>query len=273
MSKIFFGIPMHKGDVSATTMQSISLGSSRNHQTHYQLLGLSLLAKNFNMLFISAVAKGFDYFVLHHSDLGVVGTQTSSRAGSWSDILVERLNQYKLAAMSSAVVIKSDNGITSSGILTKEGDPWSLRRTTIRELATMPAECIQRADLVHRYGMPEKEAGALLINSGLLIMDIRNRGGIWREKEWTGFNIYDRIAWNRDGVPQSFTIPEDWNFSIWCHENHVPYAFTKELIVAHCGTKNYMSNGEWGDESDCPRQQMSMEDYIKSRGTRVNNPI
>lgn len=267
MSKVFIGVPMHKGDVTATTMQSVSTATGK-HMVNYQLLGLSLLAKNFNMLFISAIKKGYDFFVLHHSDLGVVGMATDkTRAGSWTDFLVDRLEEQKLAALSAAVAIKSDNGITSSGILTVEGDPWSLRRTTVKELPTLPLACVTRDDLVTRYGLDPKTAGALLINTGLLIMDIRNRGGIWREKKWPGFHIYDEIAWNLDGEPQSFTIPEDWNMSIWCHENNVPYAFTREFIVAHCGNKNYVNVGNWGDDTDCGRQQMSADAWRNSHGT------
>jgi hypothetical protein len=239
---------------------------------NFQLLGLSLLAKNFNLLFISAVQKGYDYFILHHSDLGVVGYVTKGkRTGSWTDLLVDRLEQYGLKALSSAVPIKSDNGITSSGILTSAGDPWSLRRTTVKELDRLPTEVVLRNDLCKMYELDSRKAGAVLINSGLLIMDIRDRGGIWREKRWTGFNIYDVIAWNMDGEPQSFTIPEDWGLSIWCHENDVPYGFTRELVIAHCGAKNYMNVGGWGDDTDCPRQQMGIEAYKLSKGRPGEN--
>jgi len=261
MSKVMVGIPMHKGDVCAATMQSVAVGATANHEMNFQLLGLSLLAKNFNMLFISAVTKGYDYFVLHHSDLGVQGMVSDFTSGSWIDLLITRLHENELSALSSAVVIKSDDGVTSSGILTTEGDPWSLRRTTIKELNRLPTKCVKREHLLKEYDLKSEEAGALLINSGLLIMDIRDSGGIWRVKEWTGFNIYDEIAWSKDGVPESFTIPEDWNMSIWCHENDVPYGFTRELVISHMGQKAFMNVGDWGVEADMIRQQMSADEY------------
>lgn len=264
MARIFVGIPMHKGEVSATTMTSVSQGSSSQHLVNYQLLGLSLLAKNFNLLFISAIKKEYDYFILHHSDLGVGGCLTDTK-GSWTDLLVQRMTKLNAAALSAAIAIKSQNGLTSTGILAVDGDAYSLRRTTVKELDKLPAEFIDRADLCELYGLDEKKAGALLVNSGLLIMDIRDRGGIWREKKWPGFNIYDEIRWNTKGMPESYTIPEDWGLSIWMYTNGVPYFATKELVVCHCGAGNFTNAGGWGtDEHDGPRQQMHPDEYEKS---------
>lgn len=263
MAKVMIGVPMHSGSVSAQTVQSIFVGMSKVHKVEFQLLGLSLLAKNFNLLFCGAVRKGYDYFLLHHSDLGIIGAMGRLK-GSWIDLMIERLNKFELAALAVSSPIKSDNGLTSAGIETVADDPWSLRRTTIKEQEHLPATLIERDDLCSLYSLDPNQAGAQLINTGCLLMDIRNGGGIWRDKKWPGFSIVDDIRWNTKGIPESFTVPEDWNMSSWMHKNNVPFACTRELLLCHVGSKNFMNHGNWGDEHDGPRQQMNADEYEKS---------
>jgi hypothetical protein len=225
----------------------------------FQLLGLSLLAKNFNMLFISAYQKGFDYFILHHSDLGVAGTLGDFR-GSWVDLLVHRMEQLDAAVLSAVIPIKSPAGHTSTALETVSGDPYSLRRLTIRESERCAEDYINRADLCELFNVDESKAGALLINTGLMIMDLKNVD--WAGLGWPGFNIQDTIEWNQAGRPESFTIPEDWNLSRWLHyDTDLEYYCTRELVISHIGAHNFMNNGGWGDDTDCPRQQQSIEDY------------
>lgn len=262
--KVMIGIPMHKGEVCAVTMMSVSQAISQINRVNFHLLGLSLLAKNFNLLFIHAIQSQCDFFLLHHSDLGVQGCVANSH-GSWLDLLVQRLLENKLAAISAIVPIKSPQGYTSSGLETVKNDPWSLRRLTIRECNTLPLECIDRDDVCNLFGVSGHTAGALLVNSGLLLMDIRNHGGVYSELKWPGFNIVDFIEWNKSGRPSSYTIPEDWNFSAWMHENKLPYACTRELIVHHSGGAAFMNVGEWGEERDCPRQQVHPDQYKQSQ--------
>lgn len=266
MPKVMIGVPMHAGTLSAATMMSVCRGSAGSINANFHCLGLSLLAKNFNLLFCLAVYKGFDYFILHHSDLGVTGCINNTFQGkTWVEILISRLEQFNLKALSAVVPIKSPQGFMSSGLETVAGDAFSLRRITMKELNNLPSSIITRDDVCKEFGVKSSVAGALLINSGLLIMDIRGGGGVFREKKWDGFNIIDRIAWNTKGRPESFTIPEDWNFSRWCHENNVSYACTRELTISHIGGSSFENHGVWGtEEHDLVRQQMSIEDYIKS---------
>lgn len=261
--KVMIGVPMHKGDLCAATMHSVVQGASGQCDVQFQLLGLSLLAKNFNMLFISAFTKGYDYFILHHSDLGVAGLLGDFQ-GSWVDLLVHRIDQLEAAALSVVIPIKSPAAHTSTALETVSGDPYSLRRLTIRESERCAEDFINRADLCELFNVSEDKAGALLINTGLMIMDLKNVD--WAGLKWPGFTIEDTIEWNKSGKPSSYTIPEDWHFSRWMHyETDLDYYATRELVVSHVGHHNFMNNGGWGDETDCPRQQPSIEDYRESR--------
>jgi hypothetical protein len=263
--RVLIGVPMHRGELSAATTHSIVQGSSQFHEVNFQLLGLSLLAKNFNMLFISAYKKGYDYFILHHSDIGVVGN-VSGWEGSWVDLLVHRMEELKPAALSAVVPIKSGAGFTSTALEMVKGDPFSLRRLTIAELERCPVDFINKADLCEIFGTNEDETGALLVNTGLMIMPLRNVA--WAKLQWPGFDIKDTIEWNTKGDPESFTIPEDWDFSRWVHYE-APSEFqvlaTKELIVGHVGQHVFQNTGGWGDHaSDINRQQVSIENYRKT---------
>lgn len=262
MAKVMIGVPMHRGEMSAATTHSVVQGCSGKHDVQFQLLGLSLLAKNFNTLFISAYTKGYDYFVLHHSDLGVAGLLGGFQ-GSWVDLLVHRMEQLEAAAMSAVIPIKSPAGHTSTALETVKDDPFSLRRLTIRESERCAEDYINRADLCELFGVEEDEAGALLINTGLLIMDLKNFD--WAGHKWPGFEIIDSVEWNTKGQPASYTIPEDWQFSRWLHYNtDWDYYCTRELVICHIGYHNYMNNGGWGDDTDCPRQQPDIAEYRKS---------
>lgn len=261
MAKVMIGVPMHKGEVCAQTMNSVFIAASKKHKMNFQLLGLSLLAKNFNLLFINAIRMGYDYFILHHSDLGIFGKISRANNESWLDTMIERSDQQKVSALSVVSPIKSPTGLTSSGLEMIAGDPWSLRRLTIKELERLPNTEITRDQVCKLFSADPSKAGALLVNTGILLMDIRNGGGVWREKKWPGFHIYDEIVWNTKGVPESFTIPEDWNMSSWCHENGVRFNCTKELLLTHVGGQNFNNHGAWGDETDGPRQQMNPREY------------
>lgn len=259
--KVLIGVPMHKGEMSTQTNHSLMLGSSDLHQVDCYPLGLSLLAKNFNLQWIQAYQKGYDFYVCHHSDLGCVGT-LSGYEGTWLDLLVERITDLQAAALSAVIPIKSDAGLTSTALELQPGNPYSLRRLTMKELSRCPLDFINREDLCETFGLKGEDVGAFLINTGLLIIDLRNFD--WCGRKWPGFNIQDTIEWNTTGRPQSYTIPEDWYFSRWLHYEAPdwPYFATRELIVAHAGGRVFMNNSyDYGQPHDNPIVQKSIEEY------------
>ena len=165
VEKVFLAAPIHKGELSGLTADAIFRSAScrENRVINYQILGLSLLARNFNTLFCSAYTKGYDYIVYLHSDVGV--RIDGNSAGSWVDILVDRTKQLELAALSVVIPIKSQEAYTSAGIQLKRGNPYSLRRITVKQLQSLREEFISREDVCKLYGLDPDEAGAMLINS------------------------------------------------------------------------------------------------------------
>jgi hypothetical protein len=257
VAKVLIGVPMAGGNISAHTAHSIITPiASRNHDITFNLVGLSLLARNFNTLFLSAHHSGCDYFVLHHADLGF-NVDPNNYSGSWIDVLIERVKQLKAAAMSVVSPIKSPAGHTSTGLILDRNNVYKLRRITVRELDKLPTPFISRKHVCDLFNVSPKKAGALLINTGGLIMDLKNFD--WTK--WPGFCIYDSIAWNKKKRGRVYTRPEDWEMSNWMFENDFPYYATKELAAHHVGAHDYTNFGGWGNPFDDQEREPSIEEW------------
>ena len=143
------------------------------------------------------------------------------------------------------------------GLDLEAGNPHTLRRLTVRELARMPTPFIARANMCEMFGVDPVTAGAMIINTGCLIIDLRRFD--WAGMRWPGFQIKDELVWSPDGSGQAFTSPEDWQFSRWMHERNIPFFATRELILDHYGGHTYRNQGLYGEETDSTPRQPSIE--------------
>lgn len=253
--KIFIGIPTHKGEISAHTSISTLSGQSANHEVQAQILGISLLAKNFNMLWINAYTRRFDVFILLHSDIGITDINSP-----WIDQLVDILLSTNSAVISVVSAIKNDDGVTSTALEMSKRSHHTLRRISIRELNKLPG-IFYKSDVCKLFGISEQEAGALLVNTGCMAMNLH---WPWFEKRWPGFRIDDKIVWSKSGEPKEFTTPEDWLNSRWMDENGFKYCATKLIRLEHYGIKPFPNYGEWGNEIDLNPETISPEDWEES---------
>lgn len=259
--KVFIGIPSHKVEILAGTKVAVQIAASKNLKIQDQTLGLSLLAKNFNELFCTAWKRDFDYFVLLHSDIMVCHPSHFS-GGSWVDLLVKQANENGLAALSAVVPIKSQAGHTSTALQLSANNPYNMRRLTVRESNRLKQPFINRADLCSLFKVSEEKAGPLFINTGCLLMDLRNFD--WAGCRWPGFEIDDKIVWDKNrNQPQTYTVPEDWKFSRWLDDQGWAYGATNELEIHHYGTVPFINRGDWGDEQDTALGQKSPEEYAE----------
>lgn len=256
MAKIAIGIPTHNHTVNASTVKTILSGASKDgHSVQYQIYGLSLLARCFNTLFCRAWEIGADYFIMLHADIAV-RTRENAPAG-WIDIMVRRIKQLEASVLSYASPIKSAEGHLSAGMLLHAGNPYSLRRLTLRQLHKLPVYAISRDHVCSVMGLDPNTSGAMLVNTGLMIMDLRNHP--WCE--WPGFEIKDRLVWGKKG-PKGFTVPEDWNMSYWLHEHGWPYYLSRELHIDHFGSLAYTTEREWGADKDVTPIEPHPSDYV-----------
>ena len=257
---IHIGVPMHSGTLSAGTMQSVvSALTSTGYQVGYSCMGLSLLARNFNHLLLEAWNRQADYFVLLHSDIAVAGRQGLS-SHSWVDYLAQLSERTKVAAVSVASPIKNMRGRLSMGLDLEKGNHYTLRRMTVRELDTMPKSFITRANVCDLFGVDKATAGAMIINTGVLLMDLKNP--CWRG--WPGFGIDDEIAWSKSGKPAAFTSSEDWRLSRWMFDNNIPYLATRALAIEHAGEYSFTNHGGWGDAEDLSTPECTPDQWRAS---------
>ena len=260
MVRCLVAVPVHRGDVHSSVLTSLLQGTSQaGLRIDYQVSGMSLLANNFNRIFCNAWKSGFDFMVLYHSDIGV---QISSYEGSWLDVLVRRTIELKAAVLSGVVAIKTFDGLTSLAIQEDPGNIYNFRRVSVRELSRMPERFISRLDICKALALDPATTGPMLVNTGIFCMNLR--GFPWDKDKWDGFHLHDTIRWNSKGVPDFWTIPEDWDVSRWMFENGYPYYAIKDLVTEHAGGWNFSNQGLYGYESDPHPRQGLPEEYERT---------
>jgi hypothetical protein len=181
---------------------------------------------------------------------------------TWLERLVTITRELQAAAVSVVVPIKTLEGMTSTGLDLNRKSGYTLRRVTVKELSQLPRDVITRLDVCQLFGLDPLVAGALLVNTGALCMNLRYYP--WFEARWPGFYIDDRLVWNTKGVPEGRTAPEDWNFSRWLFNKEWRYYATSGIVSCHEGNHTYHNRGSWGMDSDTLPKQSSIKEYEAS---------
>ena len=255
--KVYVCIPVHGAEINVMTLMSVWDIRRSRHDVVVEPSGLSLLARNFNINWIKAYTGGFDYFVMLHADVAPLPS-----GECWVDQLVAACARYKAAVVSEVLPIKSHEGTTSTGLITDATNPFSLRRLTTTELDSLQDGFICREDLCECFDVAENVAGPLLINTGLMAIDLRSFD--WAGLEFPGFAIDDAVVWNRSRKPMAYSQPEDWGMSLWLYEQGLPYYALKSIPAFHCGFRPFHNREPFGLPTDERGFQVSIEDFVKS---------
>jgi len=258
---------MHDGRMQSQTTQSVLAGYRfSTKQIDVCLQATSLLARNFNGIFKHAWNNRFDFVVILHADIGV---RPPANSVSWVDVLVDLVKHTGAAAISSVVPIKTEAGVTSTGLDLVPGNPYSMRRLTVREcnFHLRYPQIISKKDICQLWGLDPANTGPLLINTAVMCMNLRHYN--WAKAGWPGFGIKDVIGWSKDGYADMFTGPEDWECSRWMDSMNWPYYATMKLGVDHFGTHAFSNRGAWGLLHDLTPVQGSLTDF---RNSYVNDP-
>jgi hypothetical protein len=200
----------------------------------------SLLACVFNSAWARACdlydAGELDGFAMIHSDI--------APPPGWLDVLHREMLATGADVIAAAVPIKDDRGLSSTGV-DDTGDPWRIRRLTMRQLKDLP-ETFTEADV----------GGPLLLNTGLWFC----RLGPWCDR--VCFTIRDTIRKepDRDGKlrRKARVQPEDWDFSRQCRALGLNLAATRKVVVRHFGEEFWSNQDVWGwdhDMQNAPRSE------------------
>jgi hypothetical protein len=191
----------------------------------------SLLTNAFNTCYVEALNRRplVTHFLLLHADVIPLDS-------GWPLRLVSEMERLGAGVLSVALPIKSETGITSTA-LENPRDHWRPRRLTTAEIQAKPVS----------WTAPD-----LLVNTGLLLIDIRND---WAEK--ICFTICDELR-KVDGKWIAEVEPEDWNFSRQCRKLDVDVWATRLVRALHIGRKSYRNDLVWGEATDPTYQEASV---------------
>lgn len=244
---VMLGTPTHDGRVAFQTVHAIMDSAGPDLILRVALTQSSLLGVTFSQLFAKAYLMGADYFCMIHSDIGCRPATITSSQTSWLQIMVDELNKYKLAALAAIPMIKSNDGHTSTGMQLFKTNSFTLRRVMSKELKKLPM-VFGRDDLCALWKLDPATAGAMYINTGCLLIDLKRFP--WAQRRFPGFDMRSAMAWTTDGFPRTFCLPEDWNFSKWLTTQGWPYMATRSVHITHVGPTVFANFIEYGLEED-----------------------
>lgn len=238
MSRVFFFIP-HSGTLAPEVLDSIAAPPTLGeHEVHLTASGISLLAFNFNGGWAGALnmSPRPDYFLMHHSDIGVGGA-------GWLDYMISELERTNADVLSVVVPIKDGRGLSSTGLLRRTDGKHEHRRVTMKELDALP-DTFTREDVRTLFDDAADEH-ILTVNTGLFIARF--------DRPWVEdvcFTIKDRLTKNADGTTTAHCWPEDWNFSEWCYDKGLRVVANKKVPVGHRGGTVFNNQKTWGLDHD-----------------------
>lgn len=224
-ARVFLAYP-HTGQVVADSLMA-AWQASRSHAVHLVPHASSLLTYNFNRLWAEALNKraawGLTHFAMLHSD--VVPQY------GWLDVLLEEQARVGVQVLSAVIPLKDGRGLTSTAVFYPEAQ--RVLRLTLAEVHTFHPTFGHAGVIQH--------GGLLLLNTGCFVCDFTQP---WVEDVhfwWT-----DTIVRGPAGTFQAQVMPEDWNFSLWCHGHQVSLAATRAVAVEHHGLAEYSNQTVWG---------------------------
>lgn len=232
--KIKIGVPNYSGDIYYRTVLSIIHAlKTPNASVDLEFNSTSATPFCFNRLLNSAYYSDCDYWVMMHSDL-------APKESNWLEGMILDMRIHDLAVLSAVAAIKSEDGLTSTGVNTREAFP---RRLTTYEINTGP-DVLTNEICKRIYGH------SLLINTGCMVWDMKKM----REHiPSLPFEFHDRwgsILTDQGEKMVPEFIPEDWLMSTRLDELGVKFGSTKRITTYHKGQKEYYSGDTWGNIID-----------------------
>lgn len=224
--QLFIGLPTY-GHERHNTIQIVKAITGPKSFAAIALseVSISLLAMGFNILWTKAIEardNGMTHFLLLHADIVPLDED-------WLVQLHREMVRNNARVISAISPIKDARGLTSIALETE--NIIAPRRLTMQEVMSNP-ETFTHPDL--------------LVNTGMLLIDIRP---LPDGRDWVReicFTIGDKIVWNPNGKATVGVTPEDWNFSRACREIGIPLFATRKVKLVHMGGFSYPNFTEWG---------------------------
>ncbi len=237
MSLTLLGLPTYDNSVNADLVLALLNEVHVPGTPAFQVAKtqMSLLACGFNRLYATALNQRpkCTHFLLLHAD--VVPENGFVKA------LHAEMERTGAGILSTVLPLKDNRGLTSTGLMAEYGRPFRRRRVTMTELAHLP-QTFGGRDVARLFGHGEMADPVLLVNTGLMLIDLRIP-----QAEQYYFEITDRIVRNADGSFQAEVDPEDWHLSRMAHEAGVRVLATKTVKARHAGRAFFPNFSVWGE--------------------------
>ncbi len=162
------------------------------------------------------------HVIMLHADIVV-------KNGSWGTDFVEEMDRVGAGIMSVVIPIKTQEGITSTAVETKETQDkngWHPVRFTMKEIAQMP----------ETFTHPR-----LMLNTGLMCIDMR--------QDWVNELVFDLESKVDLANYRPFFLPEDWKMSRFCQEKKVSMWATTKIKAIHIGEAPFGNDKPWGTKA------------------------
>lgn len=230
-AKVYLVMPHRNLECSLGAAAGLHFASNGKLNQIVSNYGTSVLTLCFNTLLCEALNardnEGATHFAMLHNDV--------IPCRGWLDILMSEMQAGDFDMVSAVIPIKNSKGLTSTGIDTP-GNPWSVRRLTMREVYDLPAT-FTASDVPFR-----QSDSPLLLNTGCWLMKL--------DQPWVDglcFRQQDCIAWSvcdQKYVAQS--ISEDWDFSRQLVSRGARLAATRKVMLQH-ERPEFNNTGPWGE--------------------------
>lgn len=223
--RVLLGMPRYDSSAKMAAAQAFYHPSSPDYpgvSVRAISLATSLLTGCFNAHWAVArnewEAGNADGFAMIHTDVGA--------EVHWLDVLHAELERTGADVIGVTMPIKDGRGLHSTAV--EQGDHWSVRRLTSREVMALPET------------FTDEDVPGLLLNTGLWLCKL----GPWCTEAL--FHIEDRIVRGPGGRWVAGTVPEDWNFSRQCRALGLKLACTRKVAAEHYGEQKWTNRGEFG---------------------------
>ena len=225
MAYVVVGIPTYDQKIPMMAVPAL-MQLAKKHTLHYMPVSASLLAFAHNLCLSNARAVPHaDYYINLHSDI--------SPEPDGLVKLVDLAEKHGADVMSVISPIKDGRGVTSTGTGSKEDDWISVKRFTMKQLMK---------DFPPTFGQDAVEPGVLMVNTGVLLINLR--------RPWVKdicFTVRDRNVTDDKGIIHPVILPEDWGFSHDVYRWGAKVMVTREVVINHHGGTAYPNNIAWGE--------------------------
>ena len=236
---ILIGCPIHGSQLEWKTASAIHTPSARKDLNILKIFSnSSLLATNFNRIWATAHNWSVEHpdqkvkwFFLLHGDI--------IPEENWVDKMIALAEQHQTDLLSVVVPFKDQSGFTSTAVGTD--DVFDIHaRITMHQVFQLPPT-FDAIDAAKLMGITTLPVPPLLVNSGCIIVNLE--APFARDLYFT---INDQVREDKQGKLYPVTEPEDWFFARLVQSYGGKVMATREVKVAHVGSRHYNNDQVWG---------------------------